>query len=206
MEFNCFLIATSNPGKFKEVKLILHRLFSTQCLGAKVVFMSLKDISVTKEVEEDGQTYEENAIKKALEACLKSRLPSVADDSGLEVDVLGGRPGINSRYYGGEISFKKKRAVLLKELEGITVEERKARFVCVVALALPDGRLITAKGEVSGYITSEDRGEKGFGYDPVFLYPPMNKTFGEMEEEEKNLVSHRAKALESLVLKLRLLS
>ena len=185
------LLATNNLGKVKEMKNILSDL------GVEV--FSLKDKGISIEVEEDGTTFEENSMKKACEVCKASNMICVADDSGLEVDYLNGAPGVYSARYGGEgISDTDRYKILLKELEQVEQEKRTARFVSVISIVYPDGEKYYVRGECEGYITTEAKGEGGFGYDPVFYSIDLNKTFGEATSDEKNKVSHRARALELL--------
>ena len=160
---------------------------------------SLKDKGISIEVEEDGITFEENSIKKAYEVCKVSGMICVADDSGLEVDYLNGAPGVYSARYGGEgISDVDRYKILLKELDQVEHEKRTARFVSVISIVYPNGEKHSVRGECEGYITTEAKGEGGFGYDPVFYSLDLDKTFGEATQQEKNKVSHRAKALEFL--------
>lgn len=202
MTYNSLLIATSNQGKLTEINHLLKELLITPYQKTNLKILSYRDFPPMEEIEENSPSYEDNAVKKAVLSAKRFNLPSLADDSGLEVEALGGKPGVNSRYFGGEISFKEKRELLLKLLSGIPFEDRIARFVCVTVLALPRGELFISRGEVYGYINQEERGVKGFGYDPIFYYPKFNRTFGELEELEKNQISHRAKALEALIPKI----
>ncbi|MBQ2966876.1 MAG: XTP/dITP diphosphatase [Clostridia bacterium] len=181
------IIATNNQGKVREFK---------NKLKDYEVF-SLKDKGIDIEVEEDGTTFEENAIKKARAVCDLTGKMTIADDSGLEVFALDNAPGIYSARYGGEgLSDKQRYIKLLEDMENKT--ERGARFVSVIAICYPDGRDVTLRGECYGEILKAPDGDGGFGYDPVFYYPPLNKTFGTLTLEEKNEVSHRARALEKL--------
>ncbi|MBT9151025.1 MAG: Non-canonical purine NTP pyrophosphatase [candidate division WS2 bacterium] len=202
MTYNSLLIATSNPGKLTEINYLLKELLINPYQKANLKILSYQDFPPVEEIEESSISYQENAVKKALLSAKRFNLPSLADDSGLEVEALGGKPGVNSRYFGGEISFKEKRELLLKLLSGVPFTDRIARFVCVAVLALPRGELFISRGEVYGYINQEERGETGFGYDPIFYYPQLNHTFGELEDWEKNQISHRAKALEALIPKI----
>ena len=195
------LVATFNPGKARE----LVRLLSPA--GFEVV--GLSDLGVREPYEETGGTYEDNARGKALHYTALARLTALADDSGLEVDALGGRPGpLSARFGGAGLDDAARCRLLLDELAGVPEERRTARYVAVVALARPGGapdsrsavtppasatRLFRATCE--GRIASAMRGPRGFGYDPIFFYPPFSATFGEIAEEEKDRVSHRGQAL-----------
>ena len=185
------LLATNNLGKVREMKNILSDL--------DIEVFSLKDKDISIEVLEDGTTFEENSMKKAYEVCKVSNMICVADDSGLEVDYLNGAPGVYSARYGGEnISDADRYKILLKELEQVEQEKRTARFVSVISIVYPNGEKYSVRGECEGLITAEAKGEGGFGYDPVFYSVDLNKTFGEATADEKNKVSHRARALELL--------
>lgn len=181
------IVATNNQGKVREFKNKLQNF---------EVF-SLKDKGIVIDVEENGTTFEENAIKKARAVCDLTGKMTIADDSGLEVFALDNAPGIYSARYGGEgLSDEQRYIKLLEEMENKT--DRGARFVSVIAICWPDGRDVTLRGECYGEILKAPMGDGGFGYDPVFYYPPFDKTFGDLTLEEKNQVSHRAKALEKL--------
>ena len=193
------LVATTNPGKFEEVSAFLENL------PLKIV--SLADLFDPPAVIENGATFEENAVKKARALADFSGLLTVADDSGLEVDALYGAPGIYSaRYAGAECDDSKNNEKLLSELRSVSEEKRTARFVCALALCSPDPERVpdwTVREVCEGRIAFSLRGEHGFGYDPLFFYPPMNKTFGEIERDTKATVSHRGKALKRLAGELR---
>jgi len=183
------LAATTNKGKIQEISDILAR--------AGVSIVSVAELGLTLDVIEDGETFEENAIKKALAFREASGMHALADDSGLCVDALSGAPGVYSaRYAGPAANDQDNIKLLLEKLAGIP--ERKARFVCVAALALTDGRVITGRGEFPGVIIDTPRGLGGFGYDPIFLDPVTGKTFAELSRDEKNRMSHRHRALEAL--------
>lgn len=185
------LLATANRGKIKEIKHILE--------GLDLDIVTLDDYPGLSLPPEEGSTFRENALIKARGAALKTGVAVLADDSGLEVDFLGGRPGIRSaRYAGTGASDKENWLKLLKELEGVPEEKRRARFRCAVALVWPDGGEEVFEGSFEGVILGEPRGGHGFGYDPVFFIPGMKKTAAELTPDEKNSVSHRAKALEKL--------
>ena len=156
------------------------------------------------DVEEDGSTFEENSFIKANAVMQATGLPALADDSGLAVDALNGEPGIYSARYGFDDTLDDwgRVLLLLKNMEGIPAENQQGKFVCVITLVMPDGQTVQARGEVHGFILDHAAGEGGFGYDPVFYYPPFGKTFGEVPPEMKNQVSHRAEALKLFYQKL----
>lgn len=185
------LIATTNPGKRAEIESILKRY--------SLRIISLNDLSSYPTVVEDGVTFEENALKKARTLAEFSGRVTLADDSGLEVDALGGAPGIHSARYGGEEAEDiRNNQKLLRALAGVPEEKRTARFVCVLALCAPPalgGGEWLFRGECAGRIAFAPRGENGFGYDPLFFYPPLNRTFAELDREAKSRVSHRGRAL-----------
>lgn len=182
------VFATGNEGKMKELRMILADL------GIPVV--SMKEAGLTVHVEENGTSFEENAQIKAKAVMERCGDIVLADDSGLEIDYLGGEPGIYSaRYMGEDTSYDIKNQTLLDRLEGVRDEERTARFVCVIACALPDGRIFTSRGVMEGIIGHEIRGENGFGYDPIFYLPECGCTSAEISPEKKNELSHRGKAL-----------
>jgi len=182
------VVASRNHGKLKEIKAIL------EPLAMEVV--SLEAFPSVPEVIEDGATFAENALKKAKTIAEATGCLTLADDSGLEVDYLHGEPGVFSARYAGQgqddLANNQK---LLEKLKDVPREKRGARFRCVVALVAPDGSSYTAEGTCEGMITTHPRGEKGFGYDPLFLVPALGKTLAEMEPAVKNKISHRAQAL-----------
>ena len=185
------IFATGNEGKMREVRMIL------QDLGVEI--LSLKEAGIAADVEENGTTFEENAVIKATEIMKMCGEIVLADDSGLEVDALNKEPGIYSaRYMGHDTSYHIKNKSLIDRLEGKSGEERNARFVCVIAAALPDGRVFTTRGTMEGQIGYEERGENGFGYDPIFYLPDMSRTTAELSPEEKNSISHRGRALQAV--------
>lgn len=185
------VFATKNEGKMKEVREIL------QAAGCKVLSMAEAGIDI--EVEEDGTTFEENAIKKATAIMEVTGRLVLADDSGLEVDYIGGEPGVYSARYGGvETPYAVKNQMIMERLEKAQGEERSARFICVIAAAFPDGRTLTARGTIEGVIGYEEKGSNGFGYDPIFMVPEYGCTTAEMASELKNAVSHRGKALRAM--------
>ena len=185
-----FILAGNNPGKLREMNEILTEI------GIEVIRQS--ELGFDIHTEETGNTFEENAFLKANELMLASGMPAIADDSGLEVDALGGQPGVYSARYGGESckTDADRTALLLKNMENR--ELRTARFVSSIACVFPDGRRIAVRGEVEGEITLEPRGEGGFGYDPVFYLKEFAATMAEISQEEKNAVSHRGRALQKL--------
>ena len=188
MKIEKIIFATGNEGKMREVRMILGDL------GAEI--LSLKEAGVTAEAEENGTTFEENAIIKAKEIMEKTGALVLADDSGLEIDALNGEPGIYSaRYMGHETSYHVKNQNLIDRLEGKNGSERSARFVCAIAACFPDGRVLTSRGTMEGQIGYEEKGENGFGYDPIFYLPEYQCYSGELPLEEKNKLSHRGKAL-----------
>ena len=162
-----------------------------------VEILSFRDFPDLPEVVEDGETLEDNAIKKAREVSDATGLPALADDTGLEVAALGGAPGVISARYAGEAcSYDDNNRKLVHELEGVPDEERKAAFRCVVALATPSGEVTTVEGRTDGVILQKPRGDMGFGYDPLFLPNGHTLSYAEMSQDEKNTVSHRGRALE----------
>lgn len=185
------LIATSNPGKLREYKELLK--------GLPFELTYLPEEGIDFEVQEAGQSFAENARLKASSYARASGLLTLADDSGLEVDALGGEPGVRSARYAGENAGDEERyLLLLKKLEGVPWERRTARFRCVLALATPEGEIYLMEGVREGIIAFGPRGEHGFGYDPVFYMPEYGRTMAELLPEEKNLLSHRAQAVEKM--------
>ena len=182
------IFATGNEGKMKEVRMIL------EDLGLPV--LSLKDAGIAADVEENGTTFEENAQIKAKAIMEMTGALVLADDSGLEVDALNKEPGIYSaRYMGHDTSYHIKNQNIIDRLEGKVGEERSARFVCAITAAFPDGRVLTTRGTMEGQIGYEEKGENGFGYDPIFYLPEYQCYSAELSLEEKNKLSHRGKAL-----------
>ncbi|MGE5218294.1 MAG: XTP/dITP diphosphatase [Chloroflexota bacterium] len=188
------LLATTNPGKLAEVQVFLKKY--------PLRILSLEDIADAPQVVEDGKTFEDNALKKARTLAEFSGLITLADDSGLEVDALNGAPGIYSaRYAGMEGDDERNNAKLLREMAQVPEEKRTARFVCSLALYAPvadRARSWTVRESCEGRIAFTLKGDNGFGYDPLFFYPPFGKTFGEIDRETKATVSHRGKALRKL--------
>lgn len=185
------IIATHNPGKVKEFKEIL------EPRGYDV--KSLAEIGFTEEIEETGHTFEENAIMKAEAVAKAVNKMVIADDSGLSIDNLGGRPGVYSARYAREQKDDQANIEkVLSELKGIEKEQRTARFRCALAVSIPGEETKTVEGHVEGYIAEEPRGEYGFGYDPIFIVKDKDKTMAELTSDEKNKISHRADALKKL--------
>jgi XTP/dITP diphosphohydrolase len=185
------VLATRNKKKAEELNRIVERM--------PVKIYTLNDFPDCPEIVEDGKTFEENAIKKAVAVSRFTKMPALADDSGLEVYELNGAPGVISARYSGEDSDDKKNyEKLLYEMRSITDEKRGARFACVIVLAFPDGRIEKFSGYCEGRIGREPRGSKGFGYDPVFYPAGYDRTFAEMSDNEKDNLSHRGMALEKL--------
>ncbi len=183
------LLATNNKGKVREYQALL--------TGIPYQIVTLSEQGITTVVEEAGGSFEENARLKATTLAKESGLLSLADDSGLEVDALGGEPGSLSHRYAGEGATDADRIkYLLSKLRGVPEKERTAQFRCVIAIAAPDGRVELFTGVCRGVITTKPRGNRGFGYDPVFYLPELGKTIAELTLEEKNKVSHRARAAE----------
>lgn len=190
------LLATHNSAKLRELRSLL-------CAG-EWELVTLEQQGLKLKVPEVGRTLEENAAAKATTYARASGLVALADDSGLEVEALGGGPGFLSARYAGEgASDMDKISRLLSELAGIPWEKRKARFRCVIAVASPDGRLELCEGECQGVITFEPHGKGGFGYDPIFFLPELGKTMAELSLEEKNRISHRGRAVQKALELLR---
>ena len=191
------IFATGNQDKMREIKKILAGLTID---GEEVTVCSMKEVGINPEIVEDGKTFEENAIIKAK--AVAGYVPDaivLADDSGLEVDYLNNAPGIYSaRYLGEDTPYSIKNANLIERLSGIADEKRTARFVCAIAAALPGGKVITETATIEGRIGYEEKGENGFGYDPIFYVPAYGKTTAELSEEDKNEISHRGKALRAI--------
>jgi XTP/dITP diphosphohydrolase len=185
------LLATRNPDKVRELTALLGDL--------EIRIRTLAEFPASPDVEEDGTTCEANALKKARETASATGIPSVADDTGLEVDALDGRPGVfAARYAGDGATYEDNCRKLLRELDGVPLERRTARFVTVAALALPEGHTQVATGTLVGVIAEECSGSQGFGYDPVFFVQELGRTLAELTAEEKNRISHRAKAFRSM--------
>ena len=185
------IFATGNAGKMKEIREILGR--------PGLTILSQKEAGITSDAEENGTTFEANALIKARAVAAQTDALVLADDSGLEIDYLNGEPGVYSaRYMGEDTSYEIKNQKILDLLSGVPEEKRTARFVCVIAAVLPDGREFTTKGTIEGIIGYESRGEGGFGYDPIFFVPEFGCSTAELTMEQKNEVSHRGKALRAM--------
>lgn len=190
---NQILIATKNEGKLKEFK----QIFTAK--GIEV--LSLKDVDEDVDVQENGLTFEENALLKADSYAKTIGIPVLADDSGLEIDALNGRPGIFSARYAGDHNDAANNAKVLTELGGVPDEKRTATFHTTVVVRKPDGTELVANGNLRGRILSVPRGDNGFGYDPLFYVEEKQKTLAQMTREEKNQISHRALAIQDLLTK-----
>ena len=183
------VLATKNNGKISEFRELFNH--------SDVEIKTLDDFGPIPPVIEDGDTFEENAVKKARFTARVLGIPALADDSGLAVEALGGAPGVySSRYAGENADDESNNRKLLKEMNG--VEDRAARFMCVLAIAVPRGPALIYEGACEGTIVETPKGEQGFGYDPLFYYPPLGKTFAQLTGEEKNRISHRGKAISEL--------
>ncbi len=191
------VLASKNQHKLVEISKIIEKF------GFELVLQS--QLGVDIDVEETGSTFEENSYIKAKAVMEATGLPALADDSGIAVDALNGEPGIYSARYGFDPTLDDwgRLQLLLKNAQDIPDGQRQAQFVCVITMVTPEGQTIQARGEIHGQLTREPRGENGFGYDPIFYYPPMGKTTAEMTAEEKNQVSHRANALNVFYNKLK---
>ncbi len=186
------LVATGNAGKLKEIRALL--------ADCSIDIVGLNDLDSPPEVVEDGKTFTENACKKAREMAAFSGLLTLADDSGLAVEALDGAPGVHSaRYAGVQGDDTANNRKLLKEMDAVPDSERKAAFICVMALAEPDGSCRTFDGQISGLLLREERGTGGFGYDPLFLVPEYGKTTAELSLDIKNRISHRGNALRQVL-------
>ena len=191
------IVATGNEGKMKEIRQIL--------AGDGIEYVSLKDENLQDvEIVEDGTTFEENAVIKARTIAEITGQMVLADDSGLEVDYMDKAPGVYSaRFLGEDTSYTVKNNYIIDKLAEAKGEERSARFVCVIACAFPDGKVITTRGTIEGQIGYEEKGENGFGYDPIFFLPERGCTTAELPTEEKNKISHRGRALTAMYEKLK---
>ncbi len=190
-----FVIATNNSHKFRE----LSNIFDSVCPN-KYKLLSLADCGFSEDIEEDADTFEGNAYKKADVVCRATGLPAISDDSGLEVDCLHGAPGVYSARYAGEgASSEQLINKLLTVMKDVPEAERGAHFTCVMCAVFPNGKAVYARGECPGSILFEAVGSGGFGYDPVFHCTELNKSFAEMDEKDKNVVSHRALAMRKII-------
>jgi XTP/dITP diphosphohydrolase len=188
--------ATKNKGKIKEINEILS--------GFPFQVISMEELGITQDIEENGSTFEENAMIKAAEIHNITGETVMADDSGLEVDYLNGAPGIYSARFAGEGATDEERNIkLLSMLEGVPFEKRKARFVCAIAVVMQNGKSFTVKGICEGYIGTGPKGKNGFGYDPLFFMPEFNMTTAQLAPEEKHEISHRGKALKLMAERLK---
>ena len=183
------VLASKNKHKLEEISKI------TEKFGIQLILQS--ELGIDLDVEENGSTFEENSFIKAEAVMKATGLPALADDSGIAVDALNGQPGIYSARYGFDDTLDDhgRMMLLLRNTEHVPDDQRQAQFVCVITMVTPDGQTIQARGEVHGTLTREPRGTNGFGYDPIFFYPPAGCTTAELPPEEKNQVSHRANAL-----------
>ncbi|MBN2590443.1 MAG: XTP/dITP diphosphatase [Sedimentisphaerales bacterium] len=194
---NDILIATTNPGKVSEIQ---------SCLGKEFTLHNLKEFASIQEIEEDGKTFEENARKKAIGYSKATGHLTLADDSGLVIDALNGAPGVKSARFSGDKLPNEERTLIdhrnikkvLELLIDVPAEKRTARFVCCMCLAKSDEILIETRGTLEGIIIEEEIGTNGFGYDPIFFVPSLNKTVAQLNQDEKNIISHRGNALKNL--------
>ena len=189
------ILATKNKNKLVDVKAVL---------GNDYEVLSMEDIGIDVDVEENGTTFEENATIKAEAICKICGKPVMADDSGLEIDYLDKKPGVlSARFLGHDTSYDIKNAKILEMLEDVPEEKRTARFVCSIAVAFPDRDTVVVRDTIEGIIGYESAGENGFGYDPIFYVPELKKTTAQLSMEEKNKISHRGKALVKMANKLK---
>jgi len=189
------ILATKNKNKLVEVKAVL---------GNDYEVLSMEDIGIDVDVEENGTTFEENATIKAEAICKICDKPVMADDSGLEIDYLDKKPGVlSARFLGHDTSYDIKNAKILEMLEDVPEEKRTARFVCSIAVAFPDRDTVVVRDTIEGIIGYESAGENGFGYDPIFYVPELKKTTAQLSMEEKNKISHRGKALVKMANRLK---
>ena len=191
------VLASKNPHKLVEIRQI------TDKFGFDLVLQS--ELGINIDVEETGTTFEENSLIKARAVMEATGLPALADDSGIAVDALNGEPGVYSARYGFDESLDDwgRMMLLLRNTEHVPDGQRQAKFVCVISFVTPEGKIIQARGEIHGELTREPRGENGFGYDPIFYYPPFGQTTAEIPAEQKNQVSHRGNALRIFYEKLK---
>lgn len=190
------IFATGNQGKMREIRDIMSDL------DAQI--LSMKEAGIEAKIEEDGKSFEENAVIKAKAVAAYTDAIVLADDSGLEIDCLNKEPGIYSaRYLGEDTPYSVKNKNLIERLAGVPDEKRTARFVCAIAAALPDGGIVTTRGVIEGRIGYEEKGDNGFGYDPIFYVPEYGVTTAQLTEDEKNRISHRGRALRAMKTELR---
>ncbi|MGI6110903.1 MAG: XTP/dITP diphosphatase [Bilifractor sp.] len=193
------IFASNNQGKIREVKDML--------ADPSVEVLSMKEAGLDLDIEENGTTFQQNALIKARTVWNLTHELTIADDSGLEIDWMNGEPGVYSaRFMGHDTSYAVKNRAILERMKDVKGIDRTARFVCAMAAILPDGREITTRGTMEGVIAEEIAGDNGFGYDPILYLPEYGKTSAQLTEEEKNEISHRGKALRELVRELRLLN
>jgi XTP/dITP diphosphohydrolase len=191
LALSTLLVATTNTGKLREIRTLL--------AGVPVKLVTLRDLPPIEEPDETGLTFEDNARLKALHYSARSGLPTVAEDSGLVIDGMHGEPGVRSaRFLGPDATYPERFAEIFQRLAGLPAQNRAARFVCALAVADGGRILYEARGTVEGQIADEARGTGGFGYDPIFYYPPYRSTLGEVTEDEKLAVAHRGKAFRAL--------
>ena len=185
------IFATGNAGKMREIREIMADM--------PVEVVSMKEAGILADIEENGTTFVENAKIKATEVAKQTKDIVLADDSGLEVDYLNKEPGVYSaRYLGEDTPYEVKNQTILDRLSGVPKEKRTARFVCAIAAALPDGKVLTTQATIEGYIGEKPAGENGFGYDPIFMVEEYQCSTAELSEEQKNEISHRGKALRKM--------
>lgn len=185
------VLATQNKDKVKEIKNFLS--------GLKIQILTLDNFKPTSKLKETGRTLEENALQKAEQIYRLTKLPSLADDSGLAVEYLKGKPGVrSSRFAGEKATYLDNNLKLLRLLKNVPAQKRKARFRCVMALKLNERKVKLLDGKISGYIATERKGKSGFGYDPIFYIPKLKKTFAQLSLKQKNQISHRAQALQKV--------
>ncbi len=190
------IFATGNQGKMREIRDIMSDL------DAEI--LSMKEAGIEADIEEDGKTFEENAVIKAKAVAAFTDAIVLADDSGLEIDYLNKEPGIYSaRYLGEDTPYFVKNKNLIERLAGVPDEKRTARFVCAIAAVMPDGEIVTTRGVIEGRIGYEEKGDNGFGYDPIFYVPEYGVTTAQLTEDEKNRISHRGRALNAMKTELR---
>lgn len=192
------IFASNNQGKIREVKDML--------ADPDVEVLSMKEAGIDMDIEENGTTFQQNALIKARAVYNVTHELTIADDSGLEIDWMNGEPGVYSaRFMGHDTSYDIKNAAILEKMKNVRGADRSARFVCAMAAILPDGREITTRGTMEGVIADKIQGSNGFGYDPILYLPEYGKTSAQLTEEEKNKISHRGEALRELVRELKLL-
>ncbi len=186
------ILATNNTNKVREFREML--------AGGDIEVLPLKEAGIDADIEETGNTFEENALIKARAICKMTGKPALADDSGLCVDYLDGAPGVySSRFMGEDTPYSEKNAAIIEKLSGVDGDERTAAFKCCMALVMPDGREFVTSGEMKGIIADKPAGENGFGYDPIVFLPEYGRTSAQLSPDEKNAISHRGEALRAMV-------